>query len=81
MSLTEMLKEERMNFVDLTNKARKMFKPKMKELRNKKMYKGLYLIGIGETPYEEMNFAIGTKKDYEKMLTKNEDKIMIGGII
>jgi hypothetical protein len=45
------------------------------------MYKGLYLIGIGETPYEEMNFAIGTKKDYEKMLTKNEDKIMIGGII
>jgi hypothetical protein len=28
-----------------------------------------------------MNFAIGTKKDYEKMLTKNEDKIMIGGII
>jgi hypothetical protein len=39
MSLTEMLKEERMNFVDLTNKARKMFKPKMKELRNKKCIK------------------------------------------
>jgi len=81
MNLTEISKEEKMNFVDLANKAKKMFKPKMKKLKNRKMYAGLYLIGICESPYQEMSFAIGTEKDYEKMLTKNEDKLMIGGTI